>query len=401
MSTHETTTRSRRTALLWCVAGVVLGLVVGGGLMFAANPRQDAPPATTIATATVPFYGAHQAGIETPAQANATFVTFDLLDGKSAVDVGRLMRLWTNSSAKLTSGAPIIGDSIAELAENPASMTITFGFGYSLFAKTGRTDEWPLMITDLPHFTVDELEQRWSGGDFVVQVAGDNPLSVFHAVHEITRDAAPFAKVRWQQRGFLNPAGIDDGKIGRNLMGQVDGIANAPAGSPEFAERTWSTAPASLAGGSVMVVRRIRMNLDTWDLLGAGNKEKVIGREHSDGAPITGGEQRTPMDLGATDASGKPVIPDKAHGRLAFTDSNAGITRRGYNYDDGFLADGGQDAGLIFTSFQATADRFIAIQRMLDGMDELNRWTTPVGSALFIAPPGTSEGGWIGETFFE
>lgn len=360
--------------------GVVIVVAVGVGSWAYVN-RNAAASTPNIAQSTVPYYGVHQAGIETPAQANATFIALDLKPDMDAADVTRLLKTWTNSAAKLTNGEPILGDSIVELAENPASLTVTVGFGYSLFAKTGMQDAWPLEITDLPHFTVDKLEQRWSGGDFVIQVAGDNPLSIFHAVHELTRDAAPYAKVRWQQRGFLNPAGIDDEKIGRNLMGQIDGTANAAPGSPEFADRTWSTAPASLAGGSTLVLRRIQMQLDTWDVLGPGNKELVIGREHSDGSKLE-------------------TIGPKAHVGLSFTENNQGITRRGYNYDDGYTADGEQDAGLIFASYQSEIGRFISIQRALDAVDELNRWTTPVGSALFIVPPGTSEGRWIGDTFF-
>jgi deferrochelatase/peroxidase EfeB len=104
------------------------------------------------------------------------------------------------------------------------------------------------------------------------------------------------------------------------------------------------------------------------------------------------------MDFQAMDPDGdEPAIGENAHARLAFTDNNQGIVRRGYNYDDGMAA-GARDVGLIFVSFQAEIERYLRIQEVLAGVDSLNQWTTPIGSALFVVPPGAKEGGWIGET---
>ena len=92
------------------------------------------------------------------------------------------------------------------------------------------------------------------------------------------------------------------------------------------------------------------------------------------------------------------MIPEDAHVRLAFTDKNRGITRRGANYDDNYLADGTHDAGLIFTSFQSELRRFTDIQSALAMVDSLNKWTTPIGSALFIIPTGVAKGDWVGSS---
>lgn len=82
-------------------------------------------------------------------------------------------------------------------------------------------------------------------------------------------------------------------------------------------------------------------------------------------------------------------------------DGSQRIFRRAYNYD---AAQGGgeiSDSGLIFVFYQADVERqFIPIQRRLDEMDMLNQWTTPVGSAVFAIPPGSREGGFIGEGLF-
>jgi deferrochelatase/peroxidase EfeB len=104
------------------------------------------------------------------------------------------------------------------------------------------------------------------------------------------------------------------------------------------------------------------------------------------------------MNFQAMDPDGDgPAIGENAHARLAFTENNQGIVRRGYNYDDGMVA-GVRDVGLIFVSFQAEIERYLRIQEVLAGIDSLNQWTTPIGSALYFVPPGAEEGGWIGET---
>ncbi len=41
--------------------------------------------------------------------------------------------------------------------------------------------------------------------------------------------------------------------------------------------------------------------------------------------------------------------------------------------------------------------QFVPLQRRLDELDLLNRWTTPVGSAVCAIPPGCAEGGYVGE----
>ena len=353
---------------------------------------------TDFGVETEAFYGAHQNGVELSRQANLTLLAFDLNKGVDKAAVGRMMRVLTADAALLTQGQGIIGDSQFEMAENPARLTITFGFGYSLFEKIGASDVWPISETKIPSYSIDKLESQWSDGDFLIQAAGDDSISIFHAVHELARDAAPFATIRWQQRGFSNAAGVNVGHDPRSLFGQVDGTANAKSGTPEFQKRTWSTSPANFVGGSTMVIRRIRFNFGTWDRLSTNKKDAALGRKLVDGAPISGGDLTTPLDLDTKKPGGGYVIPEDAHVRNAFTQPGRGITRRGANYDDNYLTDGTHDAGLIFTSYQSELKKFLDIQSALSMMDSLNKWTTPVGSALFIIPTGIQKGDWVGSS---
>ncbi len=357
-----------------------LSVVVGGGI-FATATMVDLKKDPAIGSAVESFYGLHQSGVEIDRQSNATVIAFDIYDGVDQAAIARLMRLWTSDSAELTAGKPIIGDPQGEMAQNPARMTIFVGYGYSLFQKTGLVDKWPIAEKAIPGYQIDRLEKRWSDGDLVLQITGDNPQSIFHAAQVLERDAAPFARVRWQQRGFLDPAGVNTAEVSRNLLGQLDGTANKAVASKEFDEIVWVKAGA-LTHGTTMVVRRIRMALDTWNKVSTKSKSGVIGRSLEDGALLESSS--------AT-----------AHQGRAFTKGSAGIMRRGFNYDDNYLADGSRDAGLIFIAFQAQLKNYLAIQAKLNAADSLNRYTTPVGSALFIVPAGIEKGGYIGEGFFQ
>lgn len=366
------------------VIAILLSAVVGGGLVATATSVGVLPLGKNldIATATEPFYGLHQNGIETERQAHSTLVALDLKPGKDLAAVGRMMRVLTSDAALLTQGLPIIGDPQSEMAENPARMTINFSFGYSLFEKVGVEDRWPISEQKIPAYSIDKLEKRWSDGDLLIQVSGDNPQSIFHAVHTLVKESAPFATIRWQQRGFLDPAQVNVGEDSRNLMGQIDGTANAPINSKEFKERTWSSS-GLLKNGATVVVRRIQLNLGTWDRLSSNMKSDALGRE------LTGGKKLS-----------KDKHFSKSHVGRAFTSNNSGITRRGYNYDDNYLPNGVHDVGLIFISYQESLSRYLNIQESLNKQDELNRWTTPIGSALFVAPAGVNEGEWIGSELF-
>ena len=356
-----------------------LSVVVGGGI-FATATMVDLKREPSIAEVIEPFYGIHQNGIEINRQSNATIIAFDIKEGVDKSAIARLMRLWTNDSAELTAGRAIIGDPQAEMAANPARLTILVGYGYSLFEKTGITDQWPMVEKSIPAYSIDKLEQRWSDGDLVLQITGDNPQSIFHAAQVLERDAEPFATVRWQQRGFLDPAGINQGEVSRNLMGQLDGTANKVVASKEFSEIAWAK-DGALENGTTMIVRRIRMNLDSWNKVSTDSKSKVVGRSLENGDL-----------LDSSSAS--------AHQSRAFTQGAAGIIRRGFNYDDNYLADGSRDAGLIFIAFQARLKSYLEIQARLNQVDSLNRYTTPVGSALFIVPRGATKESYLGQSFF-
>ncbi|MDH6531869.1 dye decolorizing peroxidase [Aurantimicrobium minutum] len=398
--TDDSSRVSRRGFLL--TAGVATGaLAVGAvGVTAAVNNGTTGPAVAPGATEVVPFYGVHQAGIDTPPQSSGTFLGWTLKPGTDRETVRRMMRLLTDDAARLTQGEAALPDNDPYLATNPARLTATFGFGPGFFQKLGLSAEAPAGFAELPAFSIDKLQPEYSGGDLLIQLGSDDPLTLSHAVRQLTRTARSFATVAWSQSGFTRDQGTAPaGQTGRNLFGQVDGTVN-PRRADEFAAQVWATgSPSWFDGGTSMVLRRIEMNLDTWDKLDEGAKELSVGRKLSNGAPLTGENEFDAPDLAAKDASGLHVIPTFAHMRRAKTDNpHEKFLRRPLNYDDGIHADGRTNAGLLFAAYMANIKtQYVPVQQRLSDLDLLNTWTTPIGSAVFALPPGCQAGGYIGE----
>jgi dye decolorizing peroxidase len=377
----------------------VLGGATLGGLAVAAT-RQDEVVADEQPWGgdTLPFRGAHQAGIETPQQAHAWFVALDLVPGADRDAAARLLALWTDDIERLMSGRGALADQERELAAVPARLSVTVGVGASLFTRLGLEAQRPPSLRPLPAFRTDRLDEAWGEADLLLQVAADDVLAVSHAVRVLTRDVRSIAAVRWVQRGFTRARGsVADGTTPRNLLGQVDGTVNPAPGTDDFARVVWShEGPAWWHGGTMLVLRRIRMDLDGWEKLGRTDRELVVGRRLADGSPLTGGLEQDPVDLDAVDADGLPVVPEAAHVRAARALSpDERFLRRGYTYDDTATTAG--DAGLLFCALMADVDRqFLPVQRRLAEADLLNAWTTAVGSAVFALLPGSAPGERLG-----
>lgn len=383
------------------------GLFFGGaaGLGAAAMFGIDRATATPIDAETVhgekiePFYGTHQAGITTLPQAHSSFYAFDLNEDVDRDGLVRMMRLLTDDAARLTQGIPALADSEPELSIIPARLTVTFGFG-PRFVKIADPVLVPEWLAPLPPFTIDNLDPAWSDGDLLIQVAADDPLTVSHAARMLMKDTRSFATLRWIQKGFRRSAGSRPSNATmRNLFGQLDGTVNPMPGTEEFDRVVWSK-DSWLTGGTSLVIRRIDMDLETWDQIDKPGREQSVGRTQDTGAPLTGTEEFDEPDFDAKNPVGFPIIADYAHIRRARTGNpDEIIFRRAYNYDETPESSTVSNAGQIFTSYQARVDtQFIPIQKRLDELDLLNEWTTPIGSSVFAIPPGCDVGGYIGET---
>ena len=362
----------------------------------AAASSEGAAPDAPWAGSVIPFIGAHQAGISTPPQAHATFVALNLTPGVGQDGLRRLLRQWTNDASRLQRGIPVLGDPQPDLASPPSRLTVTVGLGRGALAEAGLLERAPAWLAPLPAFSIDKLEQRWNEGDVLAQVCAEDPIVLAHAVRALLLSATGIATVHWQQRGFRRP--VTSTSAMRNLMGQVDGTVQPVAAELEQSVWIGADGPDWLRGGTSLVLRRIRMDLDTWDALDPQAKEQVIGRRMTSGAPLTGTKETDVPDLAAT-RDGLPVIPEFAHIRhAAVTTAGQKILRRPYNFDDTPAAGSSAEAGLLFAAFQADPVRqFVPMQQRLATGDLLNFWTTPIGSAVFAILPGPAEGEILGQ----
>ncbi|WP_461030746.1 Dyp-type peroxidase, partial [Streptomyces sparsus] len=320
-------------------------------------------------------------------------------------------RRWSAVAARLMAGEPPTGgaaDTGIALDAGPSSLTVTFGFGAGFFDRTGLADQRPKSLAPLPEFSADALDRKRSDGDLWVQIGADDALVAFHALRALQRESGRAARLRWQMSGFnRTPGATASPRTARNLMGQVDGTNNPRQSDPDFAARVFvpeDGEPAWMRDGSYAVVRRIRMLLDDWDEQPLAAQEKIIGRRKSDGAPLSGGGETTPVDLEKRGDDGLPVIAANAHVRVTAPESNAGaaMLRRPFSYHDGFLPDGAPDAGLLFVAWQADPRRaFVTVQRKLDRGDALSPFVRHEASALFAVPGGAGAGEYVGQRLLE
>ena len=378
------------------------GLLATGAVAGAASFAINAGNTKSIGDSAVSPHGEHQAGIELDLQTFGRFIAFDLKPQTDKVAMLRWMGLISDDISRLTAGEGALADPAPQIAVKPARLTITVGFGLSLFAKLNLEDKVPTGFIDLPSFKIDQLDLSQSGGDLLIHVASDDPLTLSHAARTVTRDSLAFADVKWVHDGFTNAQGVErPGKTQRNLMGQVDGTDNPALGSSDFDSLVWiKDGPEWAIGGTGLVLRKIRMNLNTWESLSTSSREEVIGRRLSDGAPLGGNSERDAPNLEATDSRGLKVIPPFAHIRRAAGDSiDQRFFRRPFNYEQ--IEGGSVDSGLLWTAYCANIERqYLPVQQKLAEFDLLNKWTTPIASSTFLIPPGFTQGKILAEKLF-
>jgi dye decolorizing peroxidase len=376
------------------VAGIVTGTI---GAELTAKELQLArdAQATAVRDASVPFLGDHQAGIELELQTFTNFLSFEVDSKLTLDDFERWMRLLTDDIARLAVGQPVLADAQPQLALGPARLSVTLGLGPNLFSVLGIEGLRPEGFAQVPPQKIDKLQDQFSGGDLLLHVSADDPIVLSHAARALIRDSLPFATVKWSQQGFSNAQGVTPGGVRqRNLMGQVDGTDNPELGSKTFADTVWidedSTDSSWLVGGTQLVLRRIAMNLDTWDKLGRDEKERVIGRNLQNGAPLGQQNETDFPDFNARKPNGLPQIPNFAHIRNASARTPSEVFfRRPFNYEAGVSATGHPDVGLLWAAYaRDLTKQYLPVQERLSKVDMLNLWTTPIGSSVWLIPPG-------------
>lgn len=410
---------SRREVLkMAAVAGT--GIVVGMSAMaplVAINTREKTKELVksvsedthleTAGKGIIPFYGARQAGIATSQQTHMCFAAFDVISDH-VENLIQLLKLWTASSADMTAGRAIRETNGQErnnsTRENStptsAKLTVTFGFGATLFTKNGidrfgLASQRPDELNDIPSMSGETLNSQISGGDICIQACANDPSVAFHAIRNLAAVANGMAVIRWIQTGFLDAS---DGQTPRNLFGFKDGTANVELASEQGQEKhVWvasSKGPAWMTNGTYLVARKIRMDMEKWEQASVRKQEAVFGRLKDSGAPLGKHNEFDAVSMGQ--------IPDNSHVWLA-RGTGTKILRRSYSYFEGIdPVNGNLNAGLFFISFQQSVRKqLVPMLSLLATHDALNAFISTVSSSVFACPPGASEGGFIGEQLFK
>lgn len=380
------------------IGGAGLALGVSGASAFFANKAQEEKKISDGGEE-ISFYGEHQAGITTPMQKNIYFVVLDL-HSTDKEEVIQMFKDWTDYSSKLVDGELVKKDSSNALLPpsdtgetvglNPYRLTLTFGVSADFLKKMGLEKKRPKEFRDLPPFPKEQLQEKYTGGDIVIQACADDEQVAFHAVRNLVRKARNTVTMKWSQSGF---AAIGDRmSTPRNLFGFKDGTANVTK-EKDFDKVIWTDSDDWMNGGTYMAVRRIQMFLETWDRTNLQEQENTFGRYKESGAPFGKKDEFDEVDL--------DLLPVDSHVRLA-KEVNKPIYRRSYSYSDGIVEKTGQfDTGLLFLAFQKNPDSFVKVQTNLGAEDKMNEYVTHIGSGLFACFAGVKKGEYLGQKLFE
>ena len=201
--------RRRWSRRRFLVAGTAATVAAGAGTTAVAVGRAASQP--DASRAVVAFHGSHQAGIITPPPSRLHLAAFDLTTERRP-ELVELLRAWTAAAADLTRGREVgtsgatggaylapPDDTGEALDLGPSRLTITVGFGPSLFGAVGADAERygpdrfglaarrPAALQPLPHFAGDGLDPARSGGDLCLQVCADDAQVALHAVRNLAR----------------------------------------------------------------------------------------------------------------------------------------------------------------------------------------------------------------------
>lgn len=401
---------SRRRLLAWSGASGLAGTAIGvlGNRQVEANPPPANDPEGSrlrLADDATPRNGLPM-GLASTVPAFGHVLAVDLAPGVRA-DPSRARSTAGSFLRHLAALADLEpdADAAAALDLRAASLQVTPGVGASLLDACGLAAQRPEAMVDLPRFVTDRLDPRRCGGDLMVQIGSEDPMKVSGAVQAVASGLGDGLRLRWSRPGFRRTAAAaDDPAITvRNLMGHRDGTDNPALGSPLWRSTVLVTEPGWMAGGSYLVARQIRTDLDSWFAHAEHDRDRVIGRHTGTGAALGRRSETQRVDLDLRDAGGGLAVPAHAHIRLASTRDTAGarIYRRSWNYDDGWGPDG-REAGLLFLAWQSDVRRgFLPIQTSLvENHDALGAFITHVGSAVFAVPARGSDA-YVGQRLLE
>lgn len=418
-------TLTRRFALAGALtSGVGVGLA--GFALGRERGHRDGSDLADVMNVSYPLRGIHQPGITTVQQQQMHTAAYDVITD-SREELIDLLTRWTLAAERLMAGElvgepkvfrEVAPDDTGETTDlGAAGLTITFGFGATLFSKDGQ-DRFgiadrcpPALAAGIPRMAAEKLNEQHCHGDLIVQACAEDPMVTLHAIHNLTRLAFGTASLRWSQLGYGRTSSTSTGqKTPRNLFGFKDGTANVKAedGDEELNEHLWiqpgDEGGDIAAGGSYLCFRKIKQMMEVWDELILSEQETIIGRDKLHGAPLSGGEEHTEPDFEKSDSEGQPLIAPDSHIARVHPHYNGGrrMLRRGYNYMEGNDHLGRLQGGLFFIAFvRDPRTNFTPILQKMS-TDQITEYLQHIATGLYLIPPGVGpDDTYVGQRIFE
>ena len=175
-------------------------------------------------------------GLARPCKKNIYFVVLDL----HTTDRDKIIQLfkdWTDYSAKLVEGElvkrwPENASCLQAILVKQSGLTlIVWRWLLVCLPVSWKRWTWRTSVLkcsrDLPPFPKEQLREKYTGGDIVIQACADDEQVAFHAIPNLIRKGRSAVTLRWSQSGFAAIPEIE-WELPRNLFGFKDGTANQP-----------------------------------------------------------------------------------------------------------------------------------------------------------------------------
>ncbi|MGC0417391.1 Dyp-type peroxidase [Embleya sp. AB8] len=373
------------------------GAALAAGVGAAADSRTDSGRAQRRSgasgapspAAAIPFHGLRQAGVTAPQLPATHILSFDLAPTSVAADRETLRNILAALTRTLSAAAAgTFPDPRLQGGADTTRLTSLVGIGPALASRLALNV--PPELAELPPHPGDRLDPARGNGDILLQLSAADRWTLA-VVAELATTAAQSAGAvpRWTQTGFLPHT--SPGVTPRNLFGLKDGTANP---DDTTAERWVWGPPGPHRHGTILVYRRIRMDIPAFTTLPEERRNTIIGRRVTDGVPLTGTTEHEDPDIYAKNPDGSYLIPATAHVRLSSPrlDTGARMLRRSHSYDDA-----PNDRGLLFCAFMRDPALFTRVQNRLATRDALTPFIEHQASAVAYVLPGAEPGRILGE----
>ncbi len=213
---------SRRQFLGTAGAAAIAAIVARGGARCILRRRRRSAPSTVDAA--VPFHGAHQAGIVTPAQDRLLFASFDVITDDRDELVAACSQEWTRGVAphdhrsadrhrqhrpgraarrhrrgrRPRSGVAHAHVRVRRVAVRPRRRPVPHRGAQARGARRR-----------CPRSRATRSIPTRSDGDLAVQACANDPTVAFHAIRNLTRIGRGVVALRWSQSGFGRTSSTD------------------------------------------------------------------------------------------------------------------------------------------------------------------------------------------------